>query len=128
MKPTGQTNLNKDESCRSVELPKGAAFLCKNHKLPAKPVGQANLRKDESYRPTELPKGATFLCKNLKLPAKPVGQTNLNIDESCRPTELPKAQPFFDKVFRAGGIKYCVTAYAKEELLRALNLSERTDA
>ena len=60
MKPVGQTNLNIDESYRPTELPKGATFLCKNLKLPAKPVGQANLRKDESYRSAELPKGATF--------------------------------------------------------------------
>ena len=56
-----------------------------NHIAICKPVGQTNLKKDESYRPTELPK------------AQPSA-------------ELPKGATFFDKVFRAGGIKYCVTA------------------
>ena len=66
--------------------------------------------------------------KEILLSVNPSGKLTYEKMKAIARRNCPKAQPFFDKVFRARGIKYCVTSYEKEELLRALNLSERTDA
>ena len=85
-----------------------------------------------SNKVANLPKGYYQEKITILLPVNPSGKlTSEKMKVIARRNCLkvqPLAQPFFDKVFDNEGIKYYVTAYAKEELLRALNLSERTDA